>query len=92
MLKLFIFYELNPLAINLNTEFTLGGYLFEAIKLTKNDDEDEWEYNGCGVRFYASSLYGKFDKNVIIFCVNNSSSLDADNRKKCLCSWQRSKK
>ena len=71
---------------NLNAEFTLKDCLFGAVKSTKNADPDKYSYSGHGIGFDSRLLFSvtNFDwsKNVIIFGVDNSSSVHIDNKKK----------
>ena len=65
--------------------FTLGHYLFGTVKLNKNSGPDKHGYSGYGTGSDAClqfSLNGEWSKNVIIFGVDNSSLLHADDRKK----------
>ena len=86
LLNLFIVYELDSWPSDLNTNFTLGSCLFGCAKLTKNTDPDKYSYNGYGVGFdahgYQSLPDGSVDKNVIIFGVNMSLSVQIDNKGK----------
>ena len=41
VMNLYISYTLGPQLRNLNTDFTLGNYLFGSVKLTKNADLDK---------------------------------------------------
>ena len=89
--NLFIVYELDTWSRDLNTDFTLGDYLFGAVMLTKNADPDKYGCVGYGIGFEAHSQFlssdGELGKNDVIFGVDNSSSMHADNRKKrYLCS------
>ena len=56
------------------------------MKLTKNPDADKCKHSGYGIRFDALSKFslsnGEWSKNVVIFGVDNSYSMDADNRGK----------
>ena len=74
------------MAIRLNTDFTLGSCLFGCAKLTKNTDPDKYSDNSYAVRFdargYQSLPDGSVGKNVIIFGVNMSSSVNFDNKGK----------
>ena len=67
-------------------KFTLCDCLFGDVKLTKNTDTDKHGYSGYGTGFNASSQFllpsGEWGKNVVIFSVDNSLSLYADDRKK----------
>ena len=71
---------------NLNAEFTLKDCLFGAVKSTKNADPDKYSYSGHGIGFDSRLLFSvtNFDwsKNVVIFGVDNSSSVHIDNKKK----------
>ena len=57
-----------------------------AIKLTKNADLDKFKYSSNGVGFDSRSQFlwtdGSVEKNVIIFGVDNSSSVHVDHRNK----------
>ena len=72
--------------MDLNTDFKLDNCFFGAVNFTKNVDPNKYEYGGYGVGFDAClqfSLWNReWGKNVVIFGVDDSSSLHADNRKK----------
>ena len=55
---------------NLNTDFTLGNWLFGSVKLTRNADLDKNKYTGHGIGFDSRSEFlvtdGSYGKNVII--------------------------
>ena len=58
---------------------------FGAVKLIKNDNPDKYSNSGYGIRFdsrWIFSILNFSDKNVIIFGVENSSSVHNDNKKK----------
>ena len=62
----------------------MGNFLFGAVNSTKNaTDFDKYKYFGFDARgrFWLSDG-GEFDKNVIVFDANMSSSLHIDNREK----------
>ena len=86
VVHLFFASKLDAWSRDLNTDFTLGGCLFGAIKLTKNSDSDKYKHSGYGIRFDALSQFrlwnGEWGKNVVIFGVGNSSYMHADNRAK----------
>ena len=77
VVHLFFASKLDAWSRDLNTDFTLGGCLFGAIKLTKNSDSDKYKHSGYGIRFDALSQFwlwnGEWGKNVVIFGVGNSS-------------------
>ena len=59
--------------------------LFGAVSLTKNADIDKYKYSGYGIAFDKNGVYSVgnwFDRNVIIFGVNMSSSAHVDNKGK----------
>ena len=53
VVNLFIFSELDTWLKFLNVKFTLNGCLFWAVKLTKTDDPNKYEYSGYGIGFDA---------------------------------------
>ena len=67
--------------------------LFEAAKLTKNDDASKYGYSRYGIEFKARSHFWYSDdmlgENVAIFGVDNSSSVHICNKRKYryLSSW-----
>ena len=55
--------------------------------MTKNADPDKYSYSGDGIGFYARGIFpvsnnSGFCKNIILFGVDNSSSVHVDNTKK----------
>ena len=86
VVNLFIVYELDRLSQFLNATFTLKDCLFGSVKITKNADHNKYFYSRYGIRFDSRPLFSipNFDwgKNVIIFGVDMSSSVHANNKKK----------
>ena len=85
--NLFIAFELDTWSENWNTDFTLGGCLFGALKLTMNSDTDKYEYIGYGIGFDSHSDFsanGEFGKNAIIFYVDTRFSKHDENKTKIL--------
>ena len=82
----FVIYELDSWPWDFETDFTLGGCLFEGVKLTKNADPDKYLYTGYGIGFdtrgHHSLPDGGVGKNVIIFGVDMNSSVHIDNKEK----------
>ena len=64
VINLYISYTLGPQIINLNTDFTLGNYLFRSVKLTKNSDLDKYKYCGYGIRFDSRSKFSLLDESM----------------------------
>ena len=59
--------------------------LFGSVKLNKNADSNKNGYSGYGIGFDACSqfsLLNEWGKNVVNLVVDNSLSVDTDNRKK----------
>ena len=86
MVNFFIVYELDSWPLDLETDFTLGGCLFEGAKLSKNADPDKYLCSGYGVGFDTRGEYslpdGSVCKNDIIFGVDMSSYAYIDNKGK----------
>ena len=65
---------------------TLKNCLFGTVRLTKNVDIDKYQYSSYGVGFDRKSSFsfpgGEFGQNVIIFGVDMSSSVHADDKKR----------
>ena len=78
--------ELDTRSRNLNSYFTLKEFLFEGVKLAKNADPNKYVYSGYGIGFDLRSEFalpgGSMGRNVIIFGVYMSSSVDIDNKVK----------
>ena len=60
--------------------------IFGAVKLAKNAGQNKYSYSGYGIVFNSRSRFSvlNFDwcKNVVIFGVDNSASVQIDNKKK----------
>ena len=79
-------YIVNELISTLNYfDPTLENCLFSAVNLTKNADINKCKYSGYGTGFHGKRTFslpsGGFGCNVIIFGVDMSSSVHADNKK-----------
>ena len=70
VVHLCIFNEFHTWSKYLVTDFTLGNYLFGAVKLTNNIDPDKYEYSGSGITSDAHSQFSRTDnswgKSVVI--------------------------
>ena len=69
--------------------------MFGDVKLTINANPDKYKYSGYGIGFDTSRSFSLsdgsvFDKSVIIFSADMSSSVHINYKKKYLTSWQRS--
>ena len=83
-INLYISCILNPWYRDLNTNFTLGNYLFGDVELTKSAGPVKYAYSSYGIGFDARSKFslldGSFSKYVIIFGAENSSSVHVGNK------------
>ena len=80
-------YEINLWLSKQSAYFTLGNFLFGAVKLTKNADFDKYKYSGYGIGFYLQGSFSLsngsgFGKNVIIFVADMSLSVHINNKTK----------
>ena len=79
--NIYIAYE-----INLQGYVNSSSSLFGALKLVKTSDIEKCKYSGDGTGFDMKGTFsfptGRFDKNVIIFGVDISSSVHIDHKKK----------
>ena len=82
--NIYIVYELNKKCNTVNP--TLVNCFFGAVKLIKDPDIDQqYKYSGYGIEFDRRSVYSfgnGFDRNVIIFGADMSSSRKIENRNK----------
>ena len=60
VINIYISYILNQWARDLNTDFTIGNYLFGSVKLTKNADLDKYVYTGYSIGFDLRSEFSLF--------------------------------
>ena len=85
LVNLFIVYELDRWSQALKANFTLKDCLFGAVKLTTNTDPDKYSYLGYGIGLDSCSLFSfpnvEGHKKILIFRVDNSSSVHIDNKK-----------
>ena len=85
VVNLYVVYEIKNFH-GTNNYLTLTNALFGAVTLTKNADIDKCKYSGYGIGFDSHGFYphpsGGNGRNVIIFCVDMSSSTTIDNKGK----------
>ena len=58
--------------------------IFGAANIVKNSDVEKYLYSGYGIVFYGKGEWNcdkDYARNVITFCIDNTSSCHADNRK-----------
>ena len=86
VINLYISNTLGPQLKNLNTDFKLGNCLFGSVKLTENVHPDKYKYIGysIGFDFCSEVLFtgGSYEKDIIIFGADMSSSVHFGNKRK----------
>ena len=85
VVNIYIVYRLDPITNFRNTDYTIQNTLFGAVKITKNaTDSSKNKYEGYGTCFDGGGSFGIGNitngKNVIIFGVNVSFSIHANNK------------
>ena len=60
----FIVHELDSWPLDLGTDFTVGGCLFEGVKLIKNADPDKYSYSGHGIGFDTRGYHSLLDGSI----------------------------
>ena len=84
IVNIYIVYKITKKKNSIASYPTLENCLFGSVKLTKNPDIDMYKYSGYGIGFDRKdefSFGNGFGQNMIIFGVDMSSSLHANNRK-----------
>ena len=85
IVNIYIVYEISK-KISISDYLALENCLFGAVSLTENADINKYKYSGYGVAFdgYESFSFPGIGlgKNVIMFGVDTSSFIHADNKKK----------
>ena len=91
VINIYCVYELDPIDLSRNNEFTIQNTLFGTIEITKNANISKYKYKGYGISFDESESFthvrkeGNFNhttlaRNVIIFGVDMGFSKHANNK------------
>ena len=91
VINIYCAYELNPIDLSRNNEFTIQNALFGAIEITKNADTSKYKYKRYGICLDESESFSHvrkegnfnhttFARNVIIFGADMSFSKHANNK------------
>ena len=91
VINIYCVYELDPIDVSRNNEFTIQHASFGAIEITKNANTSKYKYKGYGICFDESESFsdvskeGNFNhttlaRNIIIFGVDMSFSKHANNK------------
>ena len=85
VVNIYIVYELAASSSN-DSDPTIKNCLFGAVTLTKNADNEKYKYSGYDIGFDRRSSFsfssGGFDKNVLIFGADMTTSIHIDNKGK----------
>ena len=85
IVNVYIVYDLDAWPRNPTNNFRLKKKLFRATSKVKNNDKKSmYVYSGYEITFDSAdsrSFDNDITRNVIIFCIDNSSSSHSDNRK-----------
>ena len=84
IVNIYTVYDSDAWPRGLTYNFKFKNCLFGAPNVVKNSDKEKYVYSGYRITFdsvVSWSFGNDFDKNIIIFGANNSSSPHSDNRK-----------
>ena len=84
VINIYCVYEIKPISSTRSDTFTVQNALFGAMQITKNVDTSKYKYKGYGICFDEDGLFsiGNINngKNVLIFGVDESSLVHANNK------------
>ena len=84
VINMYCVYKLQPVTPSRDDTFTIQNVLFGAVQITKNSDTSKYKYKGYGICFDEGGPCSKGNinngKNVLIFGVDESSLVHANNK------------
>ena len=84
VINIYCVYKLDPKSSSRDNTFTVQNALFGVMGITKNADASKYKYKGYGICFDEGGSFSKGDtsngKNVLIFGVDESSLVHANNK------------
>ena len=84
MVNIYCVYKLDPISSSRDNTFTVQNALFGAMQITKNADTSKYKYKGYGICFDEKGSFSNGNisngKNVLIFGVDESSLVHANNK------------
>ena len=82
IINIYCVYKLDPISSSRDDTFTVQNALFGAMGITKNADTNKYKYKGYGICFDEGGSFSKGNngKNVLIFGVDESSLVHANNK------------
>ena len=83
-INIYCVYQIEPISSSRDDTFTVQNALFGAMQITKNADTSKYKYKGYGICFDEGGSFSKGNisngKNVLIFGVDESSLVHANNK------------
>ena len=84
IINIYCVYKLDSISSSRDDTFTVQNALFGAMQITKNADTSNYKYKGYGICFDEGGSFSKGNisngKNVLIFGVDESSLIHANNK------------
>ena len=84
IINIYCVYKLDPISSSRDDTFTVQNALFRSMQITKNADTSKYKYKGYGICFDDRGSFSKGNisnsKNVLIFGVDKSSLVHANNK------------
>ena len=84
VINIYCVYELQPVTASRDDTFTIKSALFGTMEITKTADTSKYTYKGYGICFDEGGIFSKGSinngRNVLIFGVDESSLVHADNK------------
>ena len=84
VINIYCVYKLDPISSSRDNTFTVQNALFGAMGITKNTDTSKYKYKRYGICFDEGGSFSKGNisngKNVLIFSVDESSLVHANNK------------
>ena len=84
IINIYCVYKLDPISSSRDDTFTVQNALFRSMQITKNADTSKYKYKGYGICFDDRGSFSKGNisnsKNVLIFGVDKSSLVQANNK------------
>ena len=84
VINIYCVYKLDPISSSRDDTFTVQNALFEAMEIIKNADTSKYKYKGYDICFDEGGSFSKGNisngKNVLIFGVDESSLVHANNK------------
>ena len=84
VINIYCVYQIGSISSSRDDTFTIQNALFGAMQISKNDDTSKYKHKGYGICFDEGGTFSKGNisncKNVLIFSVDESSLVHANNK------------